>query len=172
MDSHRTALVAPAIRHAVEADLPAIVAIYNASIPGRLATADTEPVTVDQRREWFAAFAPGSRPLWVAESAGTVRGWLGLRSFYGRPAYHRTVEAAVYVTPEWHRRGIARALLEHALAAAPKIGIATLLAFVFGHNDASLVLFRTAGFADWGRLPRVAELDGLERDLVILGKRL
>jgi L-amino acid N-acyltransferase YncA len=172
VDSHRTALVAPAIRPATEADLPAVVAIYNASIPGRLATADTAPVTVEQRREWFATFAPDSRPLWVAESAATVQGWLGLRSFYGRPAYHRTVEAAVYVAPEWHRRGVARALLAHALAAAPGIGIATLLAFIFGHNDASLVLFRKAGFADWGRLPRVAELDGLERDLVILGKRL
>ena len=52
------------------------------------------------------------------------------------------------------------------------ITISTLLAFVFGHNDASVRLFRDAGFADWGTLPRVAELDGVERDLVILGKRL
>lgn len=30
-----------------------IVEIYNSSIPGRLATADTEPVGVESRREWF-----------------------------------------------------------------------------------------------------------------------
>jgi len=172
VDSPGAALVAPSIRHAREADLPAIVAIYNASIPGRLATADTAAVSVDSRREWFAAFDPASRPLWVAEHGGQVAGWLGLRSFYGRPAYHRTVEAAVYVAPDMQCRGIAGALLAHALAAAPPLGIATLLAFVFGHNGASLALFRRAGFADWGTLPRVAELDGVERDLVILGKRL
>jgi L-amino acid N-acyltransferase YncA len=172
VDPSRTALVAPVIRHATEADLPAIVAIYNASIPGRLATADTAAVTVDDRRPWFAAFDPSSRPIWVAESGGQMAGWLGLRSFYGRPAYHRSVEAAVYVAPEFHRRGIARALLGHAFDAAPGLGIATLLAFVFGHNDASLALFRQSGFSDWGRLPRVAELDGIERDLLILGKRL
>lgn len=172
MDSPGAALVAPSIRHAREADLPAIVAIYNASIPGRLATADTAAVSVDSRREWFAAFDPASRPLWVAEHGGQVAGWIGLRSFYGRPAYHRTVEAAVYVAPDMQRRGIAGALLAHALAAAPALGIATLLAFVFGHNGPSLTLFRRAGFADWGTLPRVAELDGVERDLVILGKRL
>ena len=172
MDSPRAAGVAPAIRPAVADDLAAIVAIYNASIPGRLATADTEPVTVDSRRDWFAAFDPASRPIWVAQSRGGVAGWLGLRSFYGRPAYHRTVEVAVYVAPESQRQGIAAALLRHAAQAAPALDIATLLAFVFGHNDASVRLFRAAGFADWGTLPRVAELDGVERDLVILGKRL
>jgi len=172
VDSPRTARVAPAIRLAVEADLPAIVAIYNASVPGRLATADTSPVTVGDRRDWFAAFDPASRPIWVSVSGGLVAGWLGLRSFYGRPAYHRTVEAAVYVAPAHQRHGIARDLLAHAMGAAPGLGIATLLAFVFGHNEPSLALFRRAGFADWGRLPRVAELDGVERDLVILGKRL
>jgi phosphinothricin acetyltransferase len=172
VDSPRPAGIAPVIRLATGDDLPAVVAIYNASIPGRLATADTAPVSVDDRREWFASFDPDRRPLWVAENGGAVAGWLGLRSFYGRPAYHRTVEAAVYVDPAFQRRGFARRLLAHAVDAAPRAGIATLLAFVFGHNDASLSLFREAGFADWGRLPRVAELDGVERDLVILGRRL
>jgi len=172
VDSSRPAVLAPAIRHAHEADLPAIVAIYNASIPGRLATADTAPVSVDERRAWFAAFSATSRPIWVAEAQGRTAGWLGLRSFYGRPAYHRTVEVAVYVAPESQRQGIAAALLRHAAQAAPALDIATLLAFVFGHNEASLALFRKAGFADWGTLPRVAELDGTERDLVILGRRL
>jgi L-amino acid N-acyltransferase YncA len=168
-----TAIAEPAaIRLATEADLPAIVAIYNASIPGRLATADTTPVTVDGRREWFRSFSPESRPLWVAEATGRVAGWLSLRSFYGRPAYHRTVEAGVYVSPGFQRRGIAKALLHHAMAAAPALGIATILAFVFGHNGPSIALFRSAGFADWGTLPSVAELDGTERDLLILGKRL
>jgi L-amino acid N-acyltransferase YncA len=172
VDPARTAVLDPAIRHASEADLPAIVAIYNAAIPGRLATADTTPVTVDERRAWFAAFNAESRPLWVAETQGHIAGWLGLRSFYGRPAYHRTVEVAVYVAPRFHRRRIAATLLRHAAQSAPALDIATLLAFVFGHNDASLALFRTAGFSDWGSLPRVAELDGIERDLLILGRRL
>jgi len=160
------------IRLARDEDLPAIVAIYNASIPGRLATADTEPVTVDERREWFGAFDEARRPLWVLEDEGEVRAWLGLRSYYGRPAYHRTVESAVYVAPAHQRRGYAGRLLAHALEAAPGLGIATLLAFVFAHNQPSVALFMRHGFAGWGRLPRVAEIDGEERDLLILGCRL
>jgi len=160
------------IRHAVPGDLPAVVDIYNASIPGRLATADTAPVTVAQREEWFRAFSPEARPLWICEADGQVAGWLGLRSFYGRPAYHRTVESAVYVSPRQQRRGIARALLDHALQGAPGLGIANVLAFVFAHNTPSVALFESRGFGRWGLLPRVCELDGAEKDLLILGLRL
>jgi L-amino acid N-acyltransferase YncA len=162
----------PSIRHAEPADLPAIVAIYNASIPGRLATADTELVTVPDREEWFASFDPKARPLWVYEGDSGVLGWLGLRSFYGRPAYHRTVESAVYVAPEHQREGIARRLLAHALDECPGLGVANVLAFVFAHNMPSVTLFEAHGFGRWGLLPKVCEMDGREHDLLILGRRL
>ena len=160
------------IRPATPADLPAIVAIYNASIPGRLATADTEPVTVGEREEWFRGFDARSRPIWVYDRDGAVLGWLGLRSFYGRPAYHRTVESAVYVAPEHQREGIARRLLGHALDQCPGLGIANVLAFVFAHNMPSVTLFEAYGFGRWGLLPKVCEMDGKEHDLLILGRRV
>lgn len=160
------------IRHAAPADLPEIVAIYNVSIAGRMATADVGPVTVAQRQEWFAEFDSASRPLWVFEAEGRVAGWLGLRSFYGRPAYHRTVESAVYVSPDFRRRGIARQLLAHALAVAPGLGITRVLAFVFAHNEPSITLFGLQGFERWGLLPGVCVLDETPRDVMILGHRL
>lgn len=160
------------IRLATLADLPAIVQIYNAAIPGRQATADTEQVTVDSRLEWFKAHDPSSRPLWVLETAGELRGWLSLSSFYGRPAYQATVEVSLYLAPGEQGKGIGRQLLQHALGAAPTLGITTLLAFTFGHNLASLKLFERHGFTPWGLLPRVAQLDQRECDLSILGLRL
>ncbi len=162
----------PLIRHAEPSDLPAIIAIYNASIPGRLATADTEPVTVLERQEWFGAFNRESRPMWVYESDGVATGWLGFRSFYGRPAYHRTVESAVYVAPDHQREGIARRLLHHALEECPRLGIANVLAFVFAHNMPSVTLFEAHGFGRWGLLPKICEMDGREHDVLILGKRI
>lgn len=161
------------IRTARRDDLPAIVAIYNASIPGRMATADTTPVSVDQRLAWFAEFEPARRPLWVAtDAAGTVKAWLSLRSFYGRPAYAATVEIGVYTAPDARRNGLAQRLVAHAVGACPSLGIRTLLAFVFGHNAPSIALFERFGFARWGLLPGVAELDGVERDLAVLGLRV
>lgn len=160
------------IRDATEADLPAIVEIYNAAIPGRMATADTEPVSMESRRAWFAEHDPGRRPLWVALADGHIAGWLSFQSFYGRPAYHTTAEVSVYVAPGKRRAGVGRALLSRAIEQAPRLGLKTLLGFIFGHNDPSLRLFESFGFERWGVLPRVAELDGVEHDLVIVGRRL
>jgi phosphinothricin acetyltransferase len=160
------------IRDATEADLEAIVRIYNASIPGRLATADTEPVTVDARRAWFRDRDMARHPIWVAESDGAVVAWLSFGKFYGRPAYAATAEVSVYVDPAAQRARVATALMERALARGPALGLTTFLGFVFAHNDRSVALCRKLGFAEWGRLPRVAVLDGVERDLLILGRRL
>lgn len=160
------------IRDATPADLPAIVAIYNAAIPGRIATADTEPVTVESRRAWFDEHRPDERPLWAAWDDRAIVGWLSFQSFYGRPAYRATAEISIYVAAGRRRAGVGRALLTRAVAVAPGLGLRTLLGFVFAHNEPSLGLFARLGFQRWGLLPRVAELDGVERDLVIVGRRL
>jgi L-amino acid N-acyltransferase YncA len=160
------------IRDAAESDLDAIVAIYNAAIPGRLATADTEPVSVESRRGWFHDHDPERLPVWVAEHEGRVVGWLSFGRFYGRPAYASTAELSVYVDPTAQRGGIATQLVSAAIARAGGLGLTTLLGFVFAHNEPSVSLFRKLGFEQWGHLPRVAVLDGVERDLLILGRRL
>jgi len=167
------------IRDATLDDLPAIVAIYNSTIASRMVTADLEPVTVESRLPWFQAHG-AARPLWVVERpdaggsdrAPPVIGWLSFSDFYGRPAYARTAELSIYLDERARGHGLGARLLESALEAAPGLQIDTLLGFIFGHNAPSLALFRRAGFEGWGMLPRVAVLDGVERDLVILGKRI
>lgn len=159
-------------RLAVRDDLPRIVAIYNATIPSRQVTADLEPVSVESRRRWFDEHRPESRPLWVVELSGHVAAWLSFSSFYGRPAYRRTAEISVYVDAPWRGHGVGRYLLQQAIACAPALQIDTLLGFIFGHNEPSLHLFESLGFERWGDLPGVAMLDGVERDLVIVGRRV
>lgn len=166
-----------AIRHARAGDLPAIVAIYNAAIPGGMATADLEPVSIASRKAWFRGFSENRRPLWVASeevppAPGVPVAWLSLHSFYGRAAYDATVEVSVYCEPEHRRHGHSRALLRHAAATAPGLGIATFVAYVFRHNLPSLALFESEGFARWGLLPGIASLGDVRRDLVILGRPL
>ena len=160
------------LRDARETDLPAIVEIYNAAIPSRLATADTEPVSVESRLNWFRDRVFTSRPIWVMEWDGSIVGWLSFGSFYGRPAYNATAELGIYVAPNYRRLGIGRQLLESAIRHCPALGINTLLGFIFAHNQASLRLFEEFGFQRWGYLPGVANLDGVERDVEIVGKRI
>lgn len=165
-------LAAFTVRDATEADLPGIVEIYNATIPGRMVTADTEPVTVASRVNWLHAHNPHTRPLWVVLDGGQLCAWLSFNSFYGRPAYHPTAEISIYVAESHRRRGLGRGLLGRAIAEAPGRGIRTLLGFIFAHNTPSLQLFEAYGFERWGHLPRVAVLDGFERDLTIMGRRV
>lgn len=159
------------IRDATETDLPAIVEIYNASIPQRIATADLEPVSVESRFSWFYDHIP-TRPIWVMEIDQAIVGWLSFQSFYGRSAYQATAEISIYVAPTYQRRGVGQQLLTKAIHYSPSLAIKTLLGFIFAHNQPSLQLFESQGFHRWGFLPQVAELNGVERDLVIMGRRI
>jgi phosphinothricin acetyltransferase len=152
-------------------DLPRIVAIYNATIASRMVTADLEPVSVESRVPWFEQHVPDMRPLWVVERNDEVVAWLSFSSFYGRPAYAHTAEISVYIDARWHRQGLGWHLLSCALSHAPTIGVRCLLGFIFAHNTPSVALFARAGFERWGELPGVALLDGVERDLLIMGRR-
>ena len=158
------------IRDAVEADLPAIIEIYNAAVATRVSTAQLEPVTVESRRDWLSEHSSDRYPFWVAEIDGRVRGWLSFKSFLPRCAYRSTIELSVYVDEDFRRRGIARKLLEAAIARGPSLGINAMVGLIFAHNEASLKLFTRLGFERWGLLPRVARLDDVERDLVVVGR--
>lgn len=161
------------LRDATEGDLPAIVDIYNSTVPGRMVTADTEPVTVEQRTGWFREHDARRRPLWVAETDEDVVGWLSLSDFWdGRPAYHATAEVGVYVKDGHRGGGVGRRLVEEAIGRAPELGIETLIAGTFAHNGPSVRLFERFGFQKWAHFPEVAELDGVKRDLVVSALRV
>ena len=154
-------------------DLPKIVEIYNSTVASRMVTADTEPVSVESKLNWFKAHSPDKRPLWVIkDESNNVVGWASFESFYGRPAYNATVEISIYLDPLYRGKGIGRQVLQHCIAVSSNLGIKTLLGFIFAHNEPSLQLFRHFGFEDWATLPNVAILDGIERSLKIFGKRV
>ena len=161
------------IREAREDDLPAIVAIYNASIPGGWSTADTRPIAVADRIAWFRAFDPQRRPIWVAELQGQVVATTYLSSFYqGRPAYDATAEISVYVAPEQQRRGLGRRLKQWVISQCPRLGVTTLLSFYFDHNPATHRLNAELGFETVGHLRDIAVVQGQSRGLLIAALRI
>lgn len=160
------------IRDACIDDLEEIVGIYNSTIAGRMVTADTEEVSVDSRKKWFYDHSPTFRPIWVVEKDDKITAWLSFQSFYGRPAYRATVEISIYVHQDHRKKGLGEMLLQKALTHCPSLNVKTVLGFIFGHNKPSINLFEKFGFKVWGNFPKVAELDGIERDLLILGKRV
>jgi L-amino acid N-acyltransferase YncA len=158
-------------RRALLDDLQDIVRIYNSTIPSRMVTADTEPVSVESRVTWFQKH-DGKRPLWIVEDQSEKIGWVALHSFYGRAAYNATAEISIYLDEKFRGKGFGTRVLEQSIVESRVLGIKTLLGYIFAHNEVSLKLFKTLGFQEWGMLPDVAVLDGTERSLKILGKRI
>lgn len=157
---------------AAEQDLPRIVAIYNSTVPTRIATADTEEVSVESKLEWFRRHTPDRRPILVERIDGEIAAWVSFESFYGRPAYDHTAEISIYIAPEFRRQGLGGRLLKEAIEMTPALGVKTIVGYIFSHNEGSIRLFESFGFKEWGRLPDIAEMDGREYSLSILGKRV
>jgi phosphinothricin acetyltransferase len=171
-EDRKSPLPAPIIRDAVEADLVAIVEIYNAAIRGRISTAQLDEVSVAQQLPWFREHSAGTHPLWVAEREGRVAGWFSFQPFKKRSAYRSTAEISVYVHEQFRRTGVGQALLDNAIARAPGLGLNALVGSIFAHNEASLRLFEHAGFERWGVLRQVAKVDGIGHNVVIMGRQV
>src|SRR5260370_9951903 len=99
------------IRDAVESDLPAIIKIYNAAVATRVATAQLEQVTLDERRNWLKEHSPDRHPFWCLETYLKIAGWLTLKPFCPRCAYRGTAEVSVYVHERLRLRGAGPTLL-------------------------------------------------------------
>ncbi|HPH45531.1 MAG TPA: N-acetyltransferase family protein [Chryseolinea sp.] len=154
-------------------DLPRIVEIYNSTVAGRMVTADTEPISVKNRLNWFNDHSSNKRPLWVIEDeTNKIIGWVSFQSFYGRPAYDATAEVSIYLDESVRGKGIGKSSLQHAIDNCHTLKIKTLLGYIFSHNEPSIKLFESFGFEEWGVLPNIAILDGIERSVTIVGKRL
>ena len=159
-------------RNAIPADLPNIVSIYNSTVASRMVTADTSPVTIDDKQEWFDKHQPKTRPLWVVEDDGKLIGWVSFNNFYGRPAYDGTAELSIYLHPDCRGKGYGKKILQYSIETAPSLQLHTLLGFIFSHNQPSIRLFEQAGFTCWGKLNDIAIMDNKPYSLSIYGLKL
>ena len=158
------------IRRAEPADAEAIAAIYNQGIEERQATFQTrshDPGELELKTEQRGGL------LMVAEAAGEVVGWAGWAG-YDDPAEHYSGvgECAVYVARDARRGGVAAALLEGLAEEAPKAGLHKLIAKIFTGNEASIELFRRAGYREVGVHRRHGRLDGEWKDVLVMERLL
>lgn len=168
--------LAPIIRPATESDLPAINAIYNREILEGVATWDLDPWSDEQRLAWFREHSMPGTAVLVADLPGEVGGEVagfGYLSFYRpRRGYRFTREDTLYVRPEFHRRGVGRALLDALLAEAQTLDAHAVIARIEATNQASIALHEAAGFAISGRESESGFKFGEFRSLVQMEKLL
>ena len=157
-------------RPATRADLPDILAIYNASIPAHMSTADLTPQQLPARQAWWDQRDHATRPVLVVEESGRIIAWGAFTNFKDRAAYAPTAEVSVYVDPSAIGRGVGKAMLDALLARTTECGIDRVIALCFAHNEASVRLFGSRGFTEWGRILDACNMHGVRRTVVMLGK--
>jgi len=156
----------PEIRALVPSDWPAVERIYAQGIGTRAATFETEPPTWEQ----FDAGRLREHRL-VAVEEETVVGWAAVSPTSARECYAGVVEHSVYVAEEARGRGIGSALLQALVESAEAAGVWTIQSSIFPENEASVRLHERAGFRVVGRRERIAKLDGVWRDTVLIERR-
>ncbi len=148
-------------------DWPAVETIYAEGIATGAATFETEPPDYSA----FHASHHAEHRLVAVENRRIV-GWVALAPTSSRACYIGVAESSVYIAESARGRGIGRALMEAAIASARAGGIWTIQAGMFPENAASLALHESLGFRHVGRFERIAQLDGVWRDTVLLELRL
>ena len=133
------------VREASEADVPAILEIYNDAILNTIATFDTEPQTLEEKLAWFRETQHPYVVL-VADRPGEVIGWASLRRFRQKAAYRYTAENSVYVRKDCFGEGIGAALMWRLVASGAANGFHTIIAGIAGDNPASVRLHERLGF--------------------------
>lgn len=149
-------------------DWPVVREIYQAGIETRMATFESQAPA--EWAIWSASKRPDCR--YVARSVlGEVGGWAALSPVSKRDAYRGVAEVSIYVAEKARGQGVGTALMGALVAGSEKAGIWTLTASIFPENIASVRLHETFGFKMLGRRERIAQLDGLWRDTVIMERR-
>jgi len=161
-----------AVRDALEADIPAIVAITNDAILTTTANWDLRPVTVADRRAWMQDRLAAGCPVLVAETAGAVAGFASFAQFRPFEGYRHTVEHGLYVARWAQRRGVGSALLQALVGRAEGFGAHVMVAGIEASNDASLALHARFGFVRVGLMPEVGRKFDRWLDLVLMQRIL
>jgi L-amino acid N-acyltransferase YncA len=160
------------VRTASEADLPAVLAIYNDAVRNTTAIWNETPVDLENRRAWFAARRKAGFPVLVADEGGRVAGYGSFGDFRPFEGYRVTVEHSLYVARDARRRGHGAALLTALIDEARKLEKRVMIGGIDAENAVSIALHAKFGFAEVGRLPGVGIKFGRPLDLVLMQKNL
>ena len=161
------------IRDSVDADLPAVHAIYAHHVRTGLASFEEEPPSRAQMRQRRSDVLKRGLPYLVAEVEGMVRGYSYATPYRSRSAYRFTIENSVYVASEMGKRGIGSALLRELISRC-EVGPWRQMIAIIGDsgNTASVALHDSLGFRMVGILRGVGFKHGRWVDTVLMQREL
>lgn len=161
------------IRTATQADWGKIIEIYNQAVLEGEKTADTEQVTVEERKDWLSLHLSKRYPILLADLNSQIVGWCSLSPHRpGRKALEKTAEISYYIHTNYRRQGIASTLITASIETAKQNGITNLFSILLDLNKHSITILEKFGFEKWGHLPKIAEINSKVCGQFIYGKHI
>ena len=154
------------VRAMQDADWDAVRRIYAEGIATGDATFETD---VPSQQALNEKWSVGHR--WVAVVDEQVVGWATLAPVSARDCYRGVADNSVYVGDGYRGRGVGKSLIHKQVNEADAGGLWTLQTSIFPENRASIALHHSSGYRTVGIRERVAHLDGVWRDTVMLERR-
>jgi len=142
-------MTTPTIELATREDVPAILSIANWAAEHTPANFATSP---EPESEWLALYdrTRELHPWLVARAEGKVIGFAKSGPYRPRGAYRFCAEVSVYIRPEWHGRGVGRALYDKLFPILRAQGYVTLFAGITSPHPPSEILHTKFGFKPIG----------------------
>jgi len=137
-------------------DTQAILDIINYNILHSTALYDYNVRSYEQQKAILDDKINKGFPVIVAELNGVVVGFGMYSEFRFREAYKYTVEHSVYVSNDYHGKGIGKLLLQELIVLAKKQGLHTMIGVIDAENQSSVVFHEKFGFKTVGTIKESA----------------
>lgn len=155
------------IREMQPQDGAKVLEIFKQGMEGGNATFDTEVPTWEV---WDMKFHKVCR--WILEDENeNVIGWAALQPISNRACYSGVAEESIYLANEFQGKGLGQILLRKLILDSEEHGFWTLQAGIFPENQASISVHQKLGFRIVGKRERIAEMNGVWRDVVLMERR-
>lgn len=149
-----TAEAPPRVRDATDADLPAILAIYNDAVAHTTAIWNEVLSDLAGRKAWMDERTGRGFPVLVVEvddpaeggAAWRVAGYASYGPFRPHDGYRHSVEHSIYVDAAFRGRGLGPLLLEALVARATAAGLHAMIGGIAADNAVSIRLHEKLGF--------------------------
>ena len=135
------------VRPASDTDLEAINDIYNHYVVETHITFDVEPMSMDERREWFTHYATtGRHRVLVAADGDQVAGFSSSSRYRPKPGYLTSVETSIYLAPDQVGKGAGARLYGELFKLLEGEDVHRAYAGIALPNPASIALHERFGF--------------------------
>jgi len=137
------------IRLATTDDAAAVAAIYRPYVAGTAISFEVAPPTTEEMRARMAGVLE-RLPWLVCEHERHVVGYAYASPHRAREAYQWSVDVAVYIQADQHRRGVGRKLYDELFAQLRRLGYVNAYAGITLPNPQSVGLHEAMGFQPVG----------------------